>query len=545
MSGRLAPSSGTVPPLLRGGLDDCATPAGAALPVTGLRPSGATIDDLSQPSRALPSACPRPGGANAADLWSDSAAGRLGSEWIRGALVTAQYSVGGIIALTLAWGLVSFPVYKGAVVGFVPVALGLGLALILGRRTTRGWLTRRLMIGSDRLFVVALVILAIAVRTAAVLLLAHEPVSDCVSYHDTAARLVGGAGFGPPSVFPPGIVFWLAGVYAITGIAVQHALLANALLGGVLTWLTYYVTQRVAPTAVARLATVMVALFPSLVLSACALIYDPLLGCALLAAVALFVRRADGARHPVWYVVLIGAVCGVVCYVKPIGLLLPVVLGLAYWCRGARLRRALRNTVLLFGGMVAAVAPWIIRNSLYDGRFVGLTTTAGSGLWAANNPDATGLYMRVPPIPGMSAAEQDRYYWRAAWGFIFENPAQFAALALRKCAFMWGTSSTVMAFVSADRMDPRIEAALKVAINVAWTVVCAFFIFAALRGGLCRSPMVFWPLVALLAYTWGIHLFYEAQSRYHLPVLPVLALGAAWGWLRVGAGAGRLPVGGR
>ncbi len=224
----------------------------------------------------------------------------------------------------------------------------------------------------------------------------------------------------------------------------------------------------------------------------------------------------------------IGALLGTGTFIKPIGLLLPVVFGLSYWRRGTSVSRSVRNTIVMTTFLGLVIAPWTIRNYRLFGEFVPVTTCGGVGLWVANNPRSTGLSCRVPPVQADSnEAERDHQLWRQAWQQIAEHPRRFGKLVLIKAAYLWGTSTTVMASVSADRWDPLAESLAKLVINVAWVFVCSLFVVGLVRDSLCRSTVAFWPLIALLAYLWGIHQFYEAQSRYHLPLVPVLFIGAA------------------
>jgi 4-amino-4-deoxy-L-arabinose transferase-like glycosyltransferase len=327
--------------------------------------------------------------------------------------------------------------------------------------------------------------------------------------------------------------FWLLAIYGLFGPSLLAAQLANASLGGLLTWLTYDVGRRVVPDPAARLAAVLTAVFPSLVLYATTLGYDALLGCAILAAACLFLRRGAARSHAWWYVGLVGALLGLAAFIKPIGLLLPGVFGVSYWRRGTPVVRSVRNTLILTAALFAVVLPWSIRNDRVLGEFVLVTTSGGVGLWVTNHPGAGPLTTGLPDLPpGTTEVERDRILRSRALSFLRRHPDHLFRLAPAKAAYQWGTSSSIMAFVSADRWPRRLEDATKLVLNAAWACVCALVVVAVVRDRAFRSPHLFWPLLALLAYVWGIHQFYEAQSRYHLPVLPVLFIVAATAVLR-------------
>ena len=448
--------------------------------------------------------------------------------WGRSFWPALQNTFGLLFALSLIWGILAFPWIKGMPAGYVPVALGAGLAVLCCRRGVAAGIETALTRPAERRFVVGVVAAAVGVRVLAVLLLGDEPVGDHQAYNRHALQMLRGQGYGPTAYFPPGMSFWLLGVYALFGESLLAAQLVNALVGGLFTWLTYYIGKRVVPASAARLAAVLTAVFPSLVLYATTVGYDPLLGCTLLGVAALFLHREPATRHPWWYVAGIGVLLGVGTFLKPIGLLLPLVFGLAYRRRGASIGRSIRNTVIMTVLLFVVISPWSVRNYRLFGEYVPITTSGGVGLWVANNPRATGLSCPIPSVTAeCSEVQRDRLLWKRAWRYITANPRHFAKLVLAKAAYLWGTSTTVMAGVSADRWDPRAESLAKLVINVAWAFVCSLFVVAVVRDGFCRSTVAFWPLIALLAYLWGIHQFYEAQSRYHLPLVPVLFLGAA------------------
>lgn len=443
-----------------------------------------------------------------------------------------QQAFGYVFATSLVWGLLAFPVYKHNPIGYVPVVLGAGLAFAARRPAAVQWLARRLSTPGELRFTVILAVLAMGVRIVAVLVFGREPVSDHHTYNEAALSMLRGSGYPPSAYYPPGTAFWLFLVYTVFGESLRAAQLVNAGVGTLLSWLTYRVGRRVLSIPAARLAGLLVALFPGLVVYTPALGYDALLGCAVLGAVLLFQSRGAPRTHAWWYVAVIGVLVGGASFLKPIGLLLPLVFGLSYWRRGTSRLRAVRNTTILVIAMLATLSPWIWRNYWLFGEFVPVTTSGGAALWVSNNPRATGLTAALPEVPGAATEPQrDRALWHQAWDHIFQHPDRFARVGLAKLAYMWGTASTVLAFVSADQMNPTAEGAFKLLINLAWSALAFLFAWALVRCGLCRSAALFWPLVALLAYLWGIHLFYEAQCRYWLPLLPVICIGAAGAWL--------------
>lgn len=445
--------------------------------------------------------------------------------------VSLQQVFAVLFAASLVVGILYFPLLKGMPIGYLPVAAGVLLVLITSRPAVKRFIESHLRAMTTHRYLALIVLAAIAIRLAVVLTIGLGPVSDHAVYHKHAVRMLDGHGYGPTAFFAPGMSFWLLGVYTILGKSVLCAQLVNAFIGAACAVLTYQLGRRIVSESAARVAGVMAVLFPSLVLYSTTLGNDVLVACGLV-GVMLMLMCGDARHHTWWHLSGMGVLIGVLAFIKPVGLLVPAVLTLAYWRRGVTVGRALRNGLIITVCMVVTLLPWSLRNHRIFGEYVAVTTSGGVNLWMTNHDGATALHEPLPAtLPPLSETERDKILWRQSWTYILDHPGRFARMLIPKSAYLWGTSSTVMASVSADRWNPTAEAAAKGLINTCWTFVCLWFVVALYRDGLFRSATAFWPVFAMLAYVWGIHLFYEAQSRYHLAVLPILFVGAASAWM--------------
>src|SRR6185437_2174271 len=134
-----------------------------------------------------------------------------------------------------------------------------------------------------RRLVVALIVLAVAVRVAAVLALqSHKVPRSTYEHGDIAANLLAGRGFttrflgadGPTSQQAPVYPVIVAGAYALGGVGTPRALLilelGQAALGGLLVAGVLALAREVAPDRprMGALAGLVVALHPTLVYAA-------------------------------------------------------------------------------------------------------------------------------------------------------------------------------------------------------------------------------------------------------------------------------------
>lgn len=176
----------------------------------------------------------------------------------------------------------------------------------------------------------ALLILAFAIRLAAVFALQTPLISDVGHYDRLAVSLADGKGYidaeGNPTAFwPVGNPAFLAAIYLIFGHSVFAATIVNAALGTLTVLLTYLLAAQFLVNRQALLAAAIVTFLPSHVLIFppslwSENLYAPLVLLTLLIALRLF-------RNPTWRnALLLGVVIGLGAHVRPVLPLFPALL---------------------------------------------------------------------------------------------------------------------------------------------------------------------------------------------------------------------------
>ncbi len=326
-------------------------------------------------------------------------------------------------------------------------------------------------------------------------------------------------------IFPPGVV---------------SAKVLGWLIGVALAPLTYVAGRTLVGTSAARWGALIVAISPTLVFYSATIGYELLLaGLELVIAwqATLVWSRTTGRGARL---VLIGALTGMAALVKPTSLLIPGLLCLS-WIPRLRVGRALGFAVAVGIVMLAVIAPWTVRNWRVLGTPVLISTNGGPVLYAANNPDSQGLAMKVGPLPGEhDEVSRDRIRRAAAIHWAVSHPLDWARLAVIKTVYIWGTSSSIMSYLSFDRMPVWQENLAKALLNVGWAAMFVLVAAAAFTTRVWAWPAMTMAhsLVAMLALT---HLWFETISRHHIPVLPILALGAGAGLASLTGAPGRRP----
>ena len=436
------------------------------------------------------------------------------------------------LVFPIAWAVAMalFPIVKGQLLGYVPVAVGLavGAAIAARRQSLTRWLERR----TERDFVTLLLVIAVALRAIAVVTFPLAPANDHEMFLRLALGMRAGEGYrlayGPSAFFPPGMPLLLTGWFWVFPPGVVSAKALGWLIGVAIPPLTYVAGRSLVGQTAARWGALITAVSPTLVFYSATIGYELLLaGLELTIAwqATLVWSRTSGRGVRL---LLIGVLTGVAALVKPTSLLIPALLCLS-WIPRLHLRRATGFAAVVGIVMAAVILPWTLRNWRVLGAPVLISTNGGPVLYTANNPDSQGLAMQVAPLPGeYDEVSRDRIRRAAAIRWAASHPLDWTRLAAIKTVYTWGTSSSIMSYLSYDRMPAWQEDLAKAALNVGWAAMFVLVAAAAFTTRVWAWPTMATAhsLVAMLVLT---HLWFEALSRHHIPVLPILALGAGVG----------------
>ncbi len=236
----------------------------------------------------------------------------------------------------------------------------------------------------------ALLFLALLIRVGYVLHSHnYRAVLDAGSYDLLGTGLAHGHGWvlGASAYRPPGLPFFLAGVYLILG--VPHGVwtetrLVLAVLSTVTVALIGLMVLQVAGRRAALISIAIAAVYVPLVVVGTALMTEALFVPLVLGATncALYSR---GSVHRCRWVALAGFLTGLASLTRGNGLVVGMALAVIVWGPKPRLSwRAAAAPALLIALMALTVAPWTVRNAIAQHAFVPVTTELG--------PTLTGTY---------------------------------------------------------------------------------------------------------------------------------------------------------
>ena len=382
---------------------------------------------------------------------------------------------------------------------------------------------------------IAILVLALVLRSAWGSLIPVVPVSDSFAYDTMARMLVEKGVYGwtadqPSAFWPVGTSAIYAAVYALFGLGYGPIVVLNILLGVAIVALTMLLARLLFDDTVALLAGLLMALWPGEVAYVTILASElPFIFFVLIGFAAWF--GAPRASSPS------GVLCGLsfaaATYIRPVAALLPALLWISALPNWHKLRETLPIAVLTTVMLAVAVVPWSIRNTQVFGHFVLLSTNGGAVLWMGNNPQTSGFYMKMPAsTDGLDEYQRDRVLGAEAVRYIVEQPTAFLLRTMKK-AVLLHLGETIAVHWNAEGIKQRFgEAALlplKLITQGYWMGMLAMGIagLLVLFAQLGLLATLLHPIVLTWAYFTALYAATVVQDRYHFPCHPLIAILAA------------------
>ncbi len=412
------------------------------------------------------------------------------------------------------WGIVDFLALGGAGLTLAIVAVVVWALHRVARRDTGAMPA-----------VAGAMLLVLATRSAAVLLIDAPIVSDWREYHEAATAFA--TGEPVEGGRPLGYSMVLGLLYSVFGVhrAVPETL--NVVLDLATAGLLYLVIRQASYPAAATVAVAIWALAPAQILMTPVVASEPMYTTVFVAAVWAATTAAH--RAELRYAAAAGVLLGLSQYVRattlallPAFMALPVVAGLG-WKRTGQIALVTALAVLL------ALSPVALHNVQRGHPSLSTSDWLGWQLFVGTNQRYDGIWNQQDQaafnaLPGDTIADRSAVAARLGMERITSDPAGFAALAVRKFRLMWG-SDDYSIYYSVVRQDPPPPIDLIVAglllTSVFWAAVTAGCFIFLLKESRRLPPVALLVLmcVSILAIA---HTFIEIQTRYHAFLTPLI-----------------------
>ncbi len=350
----------------------------------------------------------------------------------------------------------------------------------------------------------------------------------------------------PTSFRAPLYPAFLAVIYSISGTGIGRffaARLAQAvLLGAPLAPLTYLAARQIIPgqEGSARAAAWVAAGYPMLLLYPLGLGTENLFFLLLLASVGMLLKAS---RQPsTWNLVLSGFLMGLTALTRSV--ILPFAGLAAIWLWWMLKQR--RGAVIFSIALFLTILPWIMRNSLMYGKLTGIETSLGYNLYVGYHPKSTGTFTFGPSldlVPILDDSVRDRLGTQRALEFIRADPGRFLPLALSRLGHFFRLDLRILTYFYSSNFLGYIPAPLLVLIGLFFGLPFAILSISAVFGAV-RLPASPARMLVFLLFVGYIlpHVFILSEERFHLALIPFMAVLAGQAWRREGQEARGKPV---
>ncbi len=193
-----------------------------------------------------------------------------------------------------------------------------------------------------------------------------------------------------------------------------------------------------------------------------------------------------------------------------------------------------RRAWILAVAFALTIAPWIVRNSLLHHKLTGIETSMGYNLYLGYHPQGNGSFVFGPSLDLLTIlddAQRDRVGTEKAIEFIRAEPGRFIPLAINRLGFFFGLEKRVLMYFYGNDLVGFIPFPFLLTL---FLVMLLPFVVVSLSAALGASLLRWNPptiLLGLLFFAYVTpHVFILAEDRFHLALVPFLAILAASFW---------------
>jgi hypothetical protein len=331
---------------------------------------------------------------------------------------------------------------------------------------------------------------------------------------------------------------FLALIYFLVGSGADRffaARLVQAFLGAALAPLTYLVALHFSSLLnrerrnlrPARLAAWIVAAYPILLAYPLGLGTENLFFLLVLSSFFFLLQSIE--KPSAFRLLLSGLFLGLTALTRSV--ILPfAILAMAYMVYVLR-----KRALLVALAFALTVAPWVIRNSLLHHKLTGIETSMGYNLYLGYHPQGNGSFVFGPSLHLLTIlddAERDRVGTEQAIEFIRAEPERFVPLAINRLGFFFGLEKRVLMYFYGNDLIGFIPFPLLLTLFLVMLFPFVIVSLSASFGAslLRRNPPTILFALLFVSYVTP-HVFILSEDRFHLTLIPYLAILASQFWM--------------
>jgi 4-amino-4-deoxy-L-arabinose transferase-like glycosyltransferase len=367
-------------------------------------------------------------------------------------------------------------------------------------------------------------------------------------------RIVAGAGEGEPTAYYPvgypaalGAVFWIMYRLPFGDNEPVAAALFNVVLAVATVGLVFEVARRLFDNRVGIVAAGIVALFPNLIFHTAVALTETLFNFVVMLALLLLLWRPWSSPLGRGQLFVFGVLIGFSALVRPISLSFLPGLGVVWLVTGFGWRRVVHHLLLIAAGTAIVMAPWTLRNAVVMNSPVLISTNFGDNLCIGRHPGASGAFdfnldattsqssdycfhdLGDETRPAYEIRRNDLTTDRAV-DYLREHPVDELRLLFWRAYYTFESDADGLDAAESYRDDafisPRNREVLETIANFWYWSISALGLLGVPFFLSRRDPrrLFFGVAMLLLAIT---PLIFFGDTRFHVPVLPLLSIAAA------------------
>jgi len=194
-----------------------------------------------------------------------------------------------------------------------------------------------------------------------------------------------------------------------------------------------------------------------------------------------------------------------------------------------------KRALLAIISFLLVISPWIVRNSLLHQKLTGIETSMGYNLYLGYHPQGNGSFVFGPSLDLLTIlddAERDRIGTEKAIQFIKAQPERFVPLAINRLGFFFGLEKRVLMYFYSNNIIGYIPLPLLLTISA---ILLLPFVFISISAAFGLAYLRWKPehILLILLFVGYIlpHVFILSEDRFHLALVPYIAILAAQVWV--------------
>ena len=332
---------------------------------------------------------------------------------------------------------------------------------------------------------------------------------------------------------PPLYPAFLALIYFVAGVGAKRffiARLVQTVLAASLVPLTYALARRFFPDRprAAVIAAWVIAVYPMLVIYPLSLATENLFFVLALSSMLVLLKASEKLTWR-WFA-LGGILLGLTALTRSVSLGFAGLVVLWIWF----VLRQRKMAAVVFAMVTLVTLPWMVRNTLLYHKLTGIESALGYDLYVGYHPAGSGTFQYPQSLDLMSMlddGQRDAIGREKAVEFIQADPARFPYLVVRRAGYFFGLERRALTYFYSNDFFGHLPTFFLLLIAA---ILCLPFVFVSMSG-VFGMALTRWRKETLLLALFLIgyitpHLFIIAEDRFHLTVVPFIAILAAYCW---------------